>query len=70
MQQGSARPLAVTYMRVHGRRHNDHGDPLSLRLRLNPGSEAAPDALNFTPSDLATAFARSMWTVSSRESCS
>jgi hypothetical protein len=26
MQQGSARPLAVKYMTVHGRRHMDQGD--------------------------------------------
>ena len=45
MQHGSARPLAVKYMTVHGRRQSDHGEPLSLRLRLMPGSLAAPDAL-------------------------
>ena len=28
------------YMTVQGRRHIDHGEPLSLRLRLIPGSEA------------------------------
>ena len=46
MQHGSARPLAVKYMTVHGRRHIDHGEPSSPRLRLMPGSEAAPDALD------------------------
>ena len=60
MQHGSARPLAVKYMTVHGRRHSDHGEPLSLRFRLMPGSEAAPEALKVTPSDLASAAARSI----------
>ena len=45
MQHGSARPLAVKYITVQGRRHSDHGEPLSRRFRLMPGSEAAPEAL-------------------------
>ena len=45
MQQGSARPLAVKYITLHGRRQSDHGEPSSCRLRLIPGSDAAPEAL-------------------------
>ena len=60
MQHGSARPLAVKYMTVHGRRHIDHGDPSSPRLRLMPGSEAAPDALNVIPYDRASLVASSI----------
>ena len=46
MQQGNARPLAVMYIRDHGRRHSDHGEFPSEFLKLMPGSEAAPEALN------------------------
>ena len=48
MQQGKARPLAVMYMTVQGRRHIAHGEPSLPRLRLIPGSDAAPDALKVT----------------------
>ncbi len=66
MQQGSARPFAVTYMTVHGLRHIDHGEPSSCRLRLMPGSDTAPDALNVMPSERAMAAASSRWPASSR----
>ena len=49
MQHGSARPFAVKYITVHGRRHIDHGEALFWRLRLSPGSETAPDALKAIP---------------------
>src|SRR5258707_15773151 len=54
MQQGRARPLAVKYITVHGRRHSDHGLSLPFLLRLSPGSDAAPDALKVRPNDLAS----------------
>ena len=57
MQQGSARPFAVMYMTVHGRRHIDHGEPSSWRFKLMPGSDAAPEALKIMPSDFASASA-------------
>ena len=37
MQHGSARPLAVKYITVQGRRHSDHGDPSSLALEAHAG---------------------------------
>ena len=57
MQQGSARPLAVKYMTVHGRRQSDHGLSSRFLARLSPGSEAAPEALKVRPSDFASASA-------------
>ena len=59
MQQGSARPLAVKYITVHGRRHSDQGLSSRFLARLRPGSEAAPEALKVRPSDLASASASS-----------
>ena len=49
MQHGNARPFAVKYITVHGRRHIDHGEEPFWRLRLSLGSDTAPDALNVIP---------------------
>jgi hypothetical protein len=49
MQHGSARPLAVKYITVQGRRHSVQGELSSSRLRLMPGSEAAPEAPKVMP---------------------
>ena len=60
MQQGRERPLAVKYITDQGRRHIDQGESSSLRLRLSPGSEAAPEALKLRPSDSASRAASAM----------
>jgi hypothetical protein len=66
MQQGSARPLAVKYITVQGRRHSFQGEPSSCRFRLIPGSDAAPEALKLMPKARASAAASSMRAASSR----
>jgi hypothetical protein len=67
MQQGSTRPLAVKYITVQGRRQSDQGEPSSARLKLRPGSEAAPEAEKVRPSEAASAIASSMNPASSVE---
>ena len=57
MQHGSARPLAVKYITVQGRRHSDQGFASALRARLSPGS-VAPEALKLMPSAAACALRR------------
>jgi len=42
MQHGSARPFAVMYITVHGRRHIDQGEPSSLQAIF----DARPEVLN------------------------
>ena len=44
MQHGSARPLAVMYINVQGRRQVDQGEFPAALVRLMPGSDAAPEA--------------------------
>jgi hypothetical protein len=44
MQQGSARPLAVKYMSVHGRPQSDQGFSRVIDSRYPP---AKPGALSF-----------------------
>ena len=70
MQHGSALPFAVKYITVQGLRHIDQGEPLSLRFRLIPGSDAAPEALKVTPRDRASEAARSICADCSLVSCS
>ena len=70
MQQGSARPFAVKYMTVQGRRQSDHVALSSVRCRLTPGSDAAPEALKASPSEWASAVAAAIRSASSRVSCS
>ena len=65
MQHGNARPLAVKYMTVHGRRHSDQGFVSFLRARLSPGS-ATPEALKLMPSVAACSCAAARWRDSSR----
>ena len=50
MQQGSARPLAVKYISVQGRRHSDQGCASRLRVRLLPG-RIAPGGVEGDPED-------------------
>ena len=55
MQQGSACPLAVMYIRLQGRRQSDHGLS-SLRFLMLTCGSVAPDALKITPSSLGDSF--------------